>query len=569
MRLSYFAKIVLRSVTSGGSAATLYVSTHGGHRNNGSSVVYFPPVLTLGTALTSEFGKANDPYQVPARLMFTIRNKGGAYDNYLPNGSSAQYWDKATVTLYEGDATIDGATLASMTVAFTGKIAPSSMAFGEDYIEFDTYDIRVDSNQPVCTQVWSQHAGYVAGGAGVVPAGQPIPVILGDWTTTSARLPAYMIAVSGSNYVYAICNHACTTLTVYDSAGNTITPSSTANFATRGEFTCTTAADADYQVGEALFVICKGHTASLTDTNHVRLIQFILTQFGGLATTDIYNPLADATNNLRGSFRVLYADTGSASPEYPAHFYVADSSMLALNLAAKVAYDCNCYLTVVNNQYRIYWETPQVAVSVTTIADRYLVENPKMLSDPDQEFCTVIRADYDYDPSDTEYLGKYDTAASLTSGPIDDQRDVYRGVSTQTITKEDVVLAEQYTTIYDASTAGRTAQRRLFWRVRVPQLLEATFMDDRQNGDRLSLTLFKDFYLQRASWDSQPHRILSLSKNVQTGAVTVRGLALNNLPQIGMWTDASGNDAGGNPVASYWGDANGLDSSGNFVGAWL
>lgn len=574
MKLSYFAKIELRSVTSGGAAATLYVSTHGGHRNNGSSVVYHPPFLILGAGITNEFGKAKDPYQVPARLLVTIKNPDAFYDAYLPAGSDPQYFDNAAITLYEGDATIDGATLASMVTAFVGKIAPGTLSVGDDYFEFDCYDIRVESNQPICKETWSDHAGYVAGGAGVVNAGQTIPAILGDFDDTSAKIPAYIVANNGTTVVYAVCNHAMAAIgasDIVDSSGNVITPSSSANWATRGEFSCTVAADADYQVGETLYVKnCFGYSASLTDAHHVRLIQFILTQFGGLTTAFVYNDLGEATNNKRGSFKVLYDATGgSSSPEYPTRLYVADKSTLALNAAANVAYECNCTMTVVDNEYRIYWETPLVASNIVEVAARYLDASPIMYTDPDSEFCTVIQADYDYSPGDSGYLGNYDSAAEITSGPIDDQRDVYRGVPTQTVTKQDVVLVEQYQCLFDASTVARSVQRRLFWRIRIPKVVEASLHDDRQDGAFLTLGLYSDVDIQRGRWSGAPLRILSLKKNPQNGVVTVRGLSLGDLPAIGMWTNDSGEDGNGNVIESYWSDASGFDSSGNLVGVWI
>lgn len=568
MKMSYAAVINLRS-RSGGTDKTLYLSTHGNMLSADGSIRHFAPVLHLSGTITNEFGRARDAYQVPAHLLLTIDAAHQQFKDYLPNGSDPQYWEGATVTIYQADFATNGDAVTSLTTEFIGEIVRGTFHYSETLIEFDCFDIRQKSNKPILQQTWSDHAGYDATAAGVVDAGQKIPVVLGDWTGTAARIPARLIDVNGSTYVYAICNHACGTLTVYDADGNTITPSSTANFATRGEFSCTVAADADYDVGEELFVTCVGYPSSLTDANAVRLVQFILTQFGGVALASIYNDLSESTTNERGSFRELYEQTGGTSPEYPARAYISGGE-LAVNVAAAVAYESNARLAVVNNEWRIYLELPMLAENATTIKTRYLDSAQELVcdSDPNDEFCTVIRCQYDYNPSG-DFAGLYDTSVEVTTGPIDSQRDRYRNDTTQTITTGDVVLDDEYRYVYGETAVATSVQRRLYWRIQVPQILRVPILTDEQAAPHYTLTLYNDFQMERGIWAEQYFRVLSISKNATSGSATVAGLSLQNLPNVGIWTDDDGKDAAGNVTPSYWGDADGLDSDDNPVGAWI
>lgn len=566
MKLSYFMTLSLRSI-SGGTDATINVSTHGGLRKIGSTNTFFAPLLHMRSALTSEFGRAKDPYQVPATLAVLIDNPDGRFNAYLPNGDSPQFWDRASVTVYEGDATLSGANVTTMTVAFQGKVRLGSVRYpaGCPFIEFAIDDIRAESNKPVCTETWSQHTDYDSAVANVVNGAETIPVILGDWTGTAQRIPAKLLDVAGSVYTYGVCNHACGTLVVYDEDGNVLTPTSTANFATRGSFQMT-GGSGSYVAAEDVWVTCVGYPSDLSDKNHARLIQFILTQFGKVSAADeIYNRLADANNNERGSFRQLYEQSGGTNPQYSTRLYVTDKTVKALNLAASVAYECNAWITVVDGRYRLYWQMPIAATGVIAVGEQFIDKSDtvNISSDPKQEFHTVMRAEYGYDPANGDYLGNWDSSVEVTSGPIETARDEFRSDTTQTITDADIVFDDKYNALYQEADVNVACQRRMFWATRLPQYADATLLAVAQNDERFSLQLFNDIDLQHGHAAGNYFRVYSLRKDCDTGRLTVQGLLLKGLGAAGVWVDDDGLDAVGNLVAnSFWCNAAGTNGAG-------
>lgn len=569
MKLEYFARIELVAVDSADTDKTILVSTNGGSRNDdetvpATGVTFFPPHLSVGSSLNNSFGRGGDVYQIPGNIQVTVKNPDGFYDDFLPFGDTAQYWDQAIFQLFEGDATTDGAALTGMVTAFEGTIQPGTLVYsrGNEMISFTVSDLILADNQQVIDEVWEDHVSYESGGTEVVTATTSIPRIMGDFTTDTAKIPVELLGDTDDEaYIFAVCNHEIGSVVITnETAGGTVTPDAT-DFA-NGAFQIDTTTNGNFIIGETLSVQCVGYPTSLTDESHVRLAQFILTEFGTVPLSKIHNDLSQATDDTRGSWRALYEATGSATPDYPARIYTANTSLLAINLANIVMFEANAKLAVSEGDYRVYWELPLAASGAATIiSDFEMPGTVNIASDPNQEFATVYKAHFNQNPFNAIFLGYENTDNTIDSGPIFDRRTQFTSKDASDVIREYSNLA-----VYDSVAVNVALQRRLLWAILIPQLAQIQLGAYDQTANPMALQLYNDFIL-----DSTTYRTWGINRDVNNGSITLQGLVLDGLVTSGMWADASGNDANGNAVTgSIWANASGEDGSGNKVtSAWI
>ncbi len=388
--------------------------------------VYEARLLSM-SAMTLSAGQILDPRVTMPSLTLTLDNSDSAISDLFDDYEFANR--RTTVKIGQGTASADYTTVFVGTVLF-----PSGMEVDETRVTIDLDDEHMKDERvlPVNKFFASTYPNIEEKSKNL-----PIPFVYGDWRTTAAggeTVPCY--CVNTSTRTFKIADHAIKQIEAVYKNGVAATVTSTD--LTNAEFTISDSYD---QLTDVITANIQGATDDATSSGN--LLESLPTIVDDILTTHLSVPTAniDAT-----AFAAWTANVGTVKARRHISSEVSSNSLITDALIEGFA-----DLIVEDGKY-----APKFRIASLTNLDQYRdydmmarqdgVKQFKVSRDPERITLNQIVADYNYDPVNLRYKGRYDEEDAAAIALVGSRRR----------------RRMQYKFIYQDADAETRAERELY-----------------------------------------------------------------------------------------------------------
>jgi hypothetical protein len=350
--------------------------------------VYEARLLSM-SAMTLSAGQILDPRVTMPSLSLTLDNSDSAISDLLDDYEFGN--KRTTVKIGQGTASADYTTVFVGTVLF-----PSGIEFDDTTVTIDLDDERMKDERvlPVRKFFTSTYANVEEKSRNL-----PIPFVYGDWRTSAAggeTVPCYCI--NTSTKTFKIADHAIKQIeAVYK---NGVAATVTSSNLTTAEFTISDSYD---QLTDVITANIQGATDDATSSGN--LLESLPDIVDDILTTH----LSVSTSNINASaFTAWTANVGTVKARRHISTEVSSNSLITDALIEGFA-----DLIIEDGKY-----TPKFRIASLTSLDQYRdydmmarqdgVKQFKVSRDPERITLNQIVANYNYDPVNLKYKGRFD-----------------------------------------------------------------------------------------------------------------------------------------------------------------
>jgi hypothetical protein len=350
--------------------------------------VYEARLLSM-SAMTLSAGQILDPRVTMPSLTLTLDNSDSAISDLLDDYEFGN--KRTTVKIGQGTASADYTTVFVGTVLF-----PSGIEFDDTTVTIDLDDERMKDERvlPVRKFFTSTYANVEEKSRNL-----PIPFVYGDWRTSAAggeTVPCYCI--NTSTKTFKIADHAIKQIeAVYK---NGVAATVTSSNLTTAEFTISDSYD---QLTDVITANIQGATDDATSSGN--LLESLPDIVDDILTTH----LSVSTSNINASaFTAWTANVGTVKARRHISTEVSSNSLITDALIEGFA-----DLIIEDGKY-----TPKFRIASLTSLDQYRdydmmarqdgVKQFKVSRDPERITLNQIVANYNYDPVNLKYKGRFD-----------------------------------------------------------------------------------------------------------------------------------------------------------------
>jgi hypothetical protein len=350
--------------------------------------VYEARLLSM-SAMTLSAGQILDPRVTMPSLSLSLDNSDSAISDLLDDYEFGN--KRTTVKIGQGTASADYTTVFVGTVLF-----PSGIEFDDTTVTIDLDDERMKDERvlPVRKFFTSTYANVEEKSKNL-----PIPFVYGDWRTSAAggeTVPCYCI--NTSTKTFKIADHAIKQIeAVYK---NGVAATVTSSNLTTAEFTISDSYD---QLTDVITANIQGATDDATSSGN--LLESLPDIVDDILTTH----LSVSTSNINASaFTAWTANVGTVKARRHISTEVSSNSLITDALIEGFA-----DLIIEDGKY-----TPKFRIASLTSLDQYRdydmmarqdgVKQFKVSRDPERITLNQIVANYNYDPVNLKYKGRFD-----------------------------------------------------------------------------------------------------------------------------------------------------------------